>query len=67
MSENKREEVLIKALNSIVNPLLALEQEAKKDGNKLDGFMAVQLANDPEHLKQIARQALLDIRLETDI
>jgi len=46
------------ALQDIVDPIAALRRYAKERGCELDGHVAVQLANDPHHLKGIARAAL---------
>ena len=52
---------LVDALESIAEPLAALRREAEADGLKLSG-MAFQIANDPEHLKGIARDVLAKVR-----
>jgi len=46
------------ALNQIISPILYLQKEAEKEGCKLDGAYAYQLANNAEYLKGIAREAL---------
>jgi chromosome segregation ATPase len=46
-----------RALADIVNPLAAMKRRAEAEGARLSG-MAYQIANDPNHLKEIARSAL---------
>ena len=45
------------ALADIINPIGAMQRDLE-DGYRLDGAMAVAMANDPEHYKRIARAAL---------
>ncbi len=45
------------ALRDIVDPLAALRRDADAKSAKLSG-MAYSIANDPEHLKRLARAAL---------
>lgn len=47
-----------KALEKIANPLKYLQDEAERDGCKLNGVMAAQLCNDANWLKSIATKAL---------
>lgn len=47
------------ALKDIRDPLAALGRYAESKGSRLSG-MAYQIANDPNHLKEIARAALED-------
>lgn len=49
------------ALDSIVNPIAALQREAHASGSKLDGAAAVTLCKDPELYKNFARPALAAI------
>lgn len=49
---------LREALEEIINPVEFLRRRADAAGSKLDGFMAITLAKDPEYLKGIARAAL---------
>lgn len=35
-----------------------MQKEAEESGCKLDGAMAVQIANNPEYLKSIAKKAI---------
>ena len=53
--ENKR---LRSALKAIANPILHMQEEAKRQGMQLDGHMAIAMANDPEYLKKLAEKAL---------
>ena len=46
------------ALSSIASPIRAFEEQAKAEGSRLNGDMAVRLANDHHFLKDIARRAL---------
>ena len=45
------------ALADIINPIGAMRRDLE-DGYELNGAMAVAMANDPEHYKRIARDAL---------
>jgi len=49
---------LEQALKKISNPVFALQNEASARGDALNGSVAIQLSNDPEFLKDIARKAL---------
>jgi hypothetical protein len=49
---------LERTLAKITNPIPAMEEEADEIGAKLNGQMAMELANDPEYLKDLARAAL---------
>jgi len=51
-------DTLRKALEEIVNPISAMQERAKVQGNTLNGMMANYLARDPEYLRGIARAAL---------
>jgi hypothetical protein len=53
----QRLEAAERALADIVNPLAAMKRRAEAEGARLSG-MAYQIANDPNHLKEIARSAL---------
>jgi len=46
------------ALQSIANPVAAMQKEADAAGDKLDGLMAVTIAKDPHYLREIARKAI---------
>jgi len=46
------------ALEDICDPIAALCRYADERGRQLDGAVAFQLANDPNHIKGIARAAL---------
>lgn len=59
MTKDEKIKVLTTALIDIVNPISALERDMEP-GYTLNGF-AVQLANDPNHLKLIAKEALSKI------
>jgi len=50
-------ERLLTALGDIINPIGAMRRDLE-DGYELNGAMAVAIANDPEHYKRIARDAL---------
>lgn len=56
--QKKEIERLRAALEEIANPIAAMEARAKADGMRLNGGGAVALSNDPNYLKQIARDAL---------
>lgn len=49
---------LREALEEIVKPVEFMRRRADAAGSKLDGFMAITLAKDPEYLRGIARAAL---------
>ncbi len=49
---------LVEALERIANPLKYFQDEAKKDGSQLNGPMALQIANNPDWLKQQAEAAI---------
>ena len=55
LENDKRE--LVEVLNKISNPIFYLRKEAESFGGTLNGF-AVQLSNDANYLKGIARTAL---------
>jgi len=55
LENDKRE--LVEALDKISNPIFYLRKEAESSGGTLNGF-AVQLSNDANYLKGIARTAL---------
>ena len=57
----KQMKKLIKALQDIANPLARLTKEAERDGDHLHGMMAVRIANDPNYLKKIAKDALKEV------
>lgn len=50
-------DVLVKALERISHPIMHLRTDLK-EGEQLNGQYAMQLSNDPEYLKGIAREAL---------
>lgn len=52
---------LVEALEGIINPIQFI-QERLREGERLDGMVAVQLANDAEYLKGIAKAALATYR-----
>jgi hypothetical protein len=45
-------------LDSIANPIRVMQEEAEKKGARLDGMMAMSLANDAKWLSQQAREVL---------
>ena len=46
------------ALQKIANPIAFMQEEAVKEGAQLNGMMAIQIASDPNYLKNIAQTAL---------
>ncbi len=54
----KETERLREALEQIAFPIKHLQQEAEREGAKLDGAMAIALSNDANWLKNIAKKAL---------
>ena len=56
--------ITTQALEKISLPLRWLSEEAERNGAKLDGFMACQIADDPRWLRKIAADALVSISLE---
>ena len=46
------------ALVEIANPIAKMQEQAEAEGARLDGMMAQAIANDPNHLKSIARAAI---------
>lgn len=50
-------DVLVKSLQRIIEPIKYMRDELK-EGEQLNGHYAIQLSNDPEYLKGIAREAL---------
>jgi len=53
-------EMACKALNHIADPVAVMQAELKP-GYQLDGLAAIRLADDPNFLKGIARDALRSI------
>jgi len=51
---------LREALEYISNPIVAMQKEAEDKGYRINGAMVVSIANDANHLKDIARKALLE-------
>jgi hypothetical protein len=49
---------LKEALEYIQNPIKKFQEDADRDGMKLDGCMAVALSKDPVFLQEIARKAI---------
>jgi len=56
--EQTTEQIMKEALWSIANPIAYLQQEAEKEGGKLDGAGAIYLSNNANWLQGIARKAL---------
>ena len=54
----QRELLAIAALNKIAHPIKYLQDEAEKDGCRLDGYMATQLTKDANFYQEIAGKAL---------
>ena len=58
-AELKSEVIRLKSgLFMIESPILYLQNQAERTGNDFNGAAAVSLSNDPEFLKDIARQIL---------
>jgi hypothetical protein len=53
--ENKR---LRAALKAIANPIQHMQEEAVREGMKLDGHMATAMADSPAYLSGLAKKAL---------
>jgi hypothetical protein len=53
----RRTSGLVEALREIADPIPAMQRRAEEEGNQLNG-LAITIANDPAHLKRIAREAL---------
>jgi hypothetical protein len=53
-------ETAISALKEIVEPITYMKKRLEPD-ERLNGQMAVQMANDPEYLKDIAKKTLRDL------
>ena len=51
-------EKLVKALQTIVNPVQYLTDKAKEEGGELNGAMAFMLVNNANWLREIAEDAL---------
>ena len=51
----------ISALQKIANPIKYLQDEAGKEGARLDGYMVIQLTKDANFYQEIARKALEEI------
>ena len=56
---NKKLDICFKALNDIVNPIPAMEQDMRE--YRINGSVAVELSNDPAYLKEIAKDAINEI------
>lgn len=52
------------ALDEIASPIPFMHKRAEAEGGKLDGRMAVELSDDANFLKAIAREALRDLTPE---
>ena len=62
--ENKEsigKQLAISALEKIANPIKYLQDEAEKEGAKLNGYMAVEISKDVNFYRDIARKALENI------
>lgn len=56
-------EIAVQALENIANPLKYLQDEAKKEGAKLDGQVAIHvMMNQPSFYQQLANKALDEIK-----
>lgn len=49
------------ALKEIVNPIQFMRDRLRAD-ERLNGMMAIQISNNPNYLKEIARKALARLR-----
>lgn len=62
MDQKDQEDNILKtALWKIANPIAHLQQEAEKEGGKLDGAGAIYLSNNANWLQEIARKALQEL------
>ena len=52
-------DLMLKALRAIANPIKAMRDEVPP-GYIFEGHMAVAIANDPHHYREIAKKALRD-------
>lgn len=52
-----KEEIYLNALKAIARPIQHLQSQLK-EGEGLDGIIALQLSNDADYLKGIAKKAL---------
>lgn len=59
--EYSNEYIMQEALYKIANTISYLQEEAEKEGNKLDGMAAISLANDSNWLRSIAQKALTQV------
>lgn len=59
----QRELLAIAALDKIAHPIKYLQSEAEKDGVELDGYTAIQIAQDATFYQEIAYKALEAISL----
>ena len=53
--------IAVMALKNILEPIKYLQDKAKEDGAKLDGYMAIQLTQNASLYQEIARKALESI------
>ena len=58
-------EITMKALKAIVNPIDYLNSELK-DGEKLDGHVAIMLIQKPVFYQDIAKKALAELEFTLD-
>ena len=65
MTTEQKLEIALEALEKIANPIKFFRQEAEKQGAKLDGFTAVQIAKDGNWLSGVADKALTVIETES--
>lgn len=62
-----RYEVLRVAMRKIAWPLRGLQEMAEDQGRKIDGHMALQIANDHHYLIKLAQDAMAEIaRIDPD-
>jgi len=59
-TEKEKLAITIQALKDVIQPIDKIKRELE-DGYQIDGRMAVALANDPNHLREIATEALKKI------
>jgi hypothetical protein len=63
MTDSEKLKIVIQALEDIKDPITAFKRNLK-EGDKFDGMMAIQLSNNANYLKEIAKTALMDINNE---
>lgn len=59
MKEQEKLEIAFKALNDIINPIPSMREDMIN--YRFNGSLAVELSNDPQYLKEIAKDAINEI------